>query len=868
MPQFGPTPVLIMSNDGAATHHDYEPHTPGLNGQIKPFNFPHVPDPSTFQLREFPPESWMYLATERPELIKDYMMFPHEARVMEAMMEAARNVTLFPMENVEGDAGAEQAENAWMDANGFNAKSLLLAAIADREMRAPHLKISYMPGADRYHVEWRKALDSEPLPTEAMVSGAWVFSKLNGERDEVGRLIADGNLMGVVIEGARVLLIPAGSAIYHPRLVGISTRDDEGIVVNDFWVPEPGQREMRGSPLELRVREGIRERMGVGDLVKAVHEAVMDARARGLVPMIAVDIDGTALSTRKFAAAIFSEWLGIYDGPDVEEIRRRVASVKIDETWDSAGVLKDLGITRPETMEHAQDYFYSNFHSPVRRLTMPPIEPMVELIKIFQAMGAGTIYCTLRNKINDELPDRTSSAQRIFERLGIWNERSVIMRDEVKNPDRFKRDCNSCKDEPLKSDKLKQYRRQHPKEFIIATLENAPFQINGYRKFYGDSAVHIHVAGDIPPNSPPLPEGVFTVKPDQLMDDIVGWREGYAAKGNQLANEFSLRGGTLIAARSYDSYSDDLDRLERSVKRDAVSAAEILHEVTRYGLWHPTVLTFIRQINERFATARWRSRLFEEVLEIINHYSGSRFAAARGPQGIRGVYSIDKGLPSDLEILRAPAAFETRPLEVRDVVRELYLLPEVLASIEAGKNLSNMSYADMYAEISFGRYPRMEAALGQLIGTLSFMTGKGAGELVAVEHGPHLSLAALICLARLGVGTFWNERSEVLRHQTESELLRLPRSVRSKISHREGAGAERADLAIWNLPPEGTTLREMSKGVEFGGIVAVQSEQRADHYAQEGLAHDLLFEMSLHGGDYVLPGALLGALSFQAWMVK
>ncbi len=300
-----------MSNDGATTNQDYEPHTSGLNGQIRPFNFPHVPDPSSFQLREFPPERWMYLAMERPELVKDYMMFPHEARVMEAMVEAAGNVTLFPMEEMKKSAGTEQDANAWMGVTGSTAKSLLIAAIADRAIRAPHLKISYMPSADRYHVEWRKALDSEPLSSKAMASGAWVFSKLNGEQDEVGRLIADGGLMSGVIEGARVLLIPAGSSIYHPRLVGISARDDEGIVVNDFWVPEPGQKEMRGSPLELRVRDDIRERMGVGDLIKAVHEEVLDARARGLVPMIAVDIDGTVLNTRRFAATIFREWLGI-----------------------------------------------------------------------------------------------------------------------------------------------------------------------------------------------------------------------------------------------------------------------------------------------------------------------------------------------------------------------------------------------------------------------------------------------------------------------------------------------------------------------------------------------------------------------------
>jgi len=857
-----------MSNDAAATHPNYEPHTPGLNGRVRPFNFPHVPAPSTFQQRNFSLQSWIYLATERPELIKDYMMFPHEARVIEAMVEAAENVTLYPQEMMGEDAQAGHDPNAWMDVTEFKASALLIAAISDREIRVPHLKVSFMPSADRYSLEWRKVQAYEPSPSGMIVPGAWVFSKLNGEQDEVGRLIADGGMMSNVVEGARVLLIPAGASIDHPRLVGISAREDEGIAVNDFWVPEPGQKEMRGSPLELRVREDIRERMGVGDLIKAVRETVEDARAKGLVPMIAVDIDGTVLHTRKFAAMIFREWLGIYDGPDREEIERLASKVQIDEAWDSKRTLKDLGITRAETIEHAKEYFYSNFHSPVRRLKMLPIESMVELIKIFQAMGAGTIYCTLRNKANDELPDGTSSAQRIFERLGIWNERSVILRDEIENAERFKQDCNSCKKEPLKSDKLKQYRRDHPKEFIVATVENAPFQINGYRRFYGDSAVHIHVAGDIPPNSPPLPEGVFTVKPDQLLNDIEGWREGYAAKGQQLAVELWMRAGTLIVAKSLNPYSDDLERFKRSLGRDALSAVEILQTALRYDSWHPVFQNFMRMLNERFSTTQWGSSLFEEVLEIINYYSGSRFVADRGPEGIGRIYQIDGGLASEGETMPPSSMFDVHPLEVKQAVRELYLLPEALASIEAGQALSGMTYAELYERISFGRYPRMEAALGQLISTLSFMTGRVAGDLIAVEHGPRLSLATLVCLARMGVKTRWTEKNGVMRHQTERELGRLPKQLRSKISFVEETAEGRTDLAIWNPPPDGMTLRRMSKGVEIGGIVAIQSKHGADHYSQEGLEHRPLFEMPLQGGEYVLPSAMLGALSFQAWMVR
>lgn len=827
-----------MSNDSAAQL-DYEPRTPDLSGQLSPFNFPHMPELSSFELRAFAPERWIDLAVGRPDLIKDYLMFPHEPGVMEAMVAAG-------------------APSSFTDVPRSPIKGL-------------PLKISYWPDSDRYIIQGQNMFGADAQPAEAMIPGAWFYSQLNGEIGDVFSLIADRSSLDSVLEGARILLIPEGASIYHPRLVGISARDDEGTAVSDFWVPRPGQREMWGSPFELRVRNDVRERLVVGDLIKKIFQAALDARAKGLVPAVAFDIDGTLLSTREFAAHIFNEWLhDIYDGPDAEEIRRLAGEREIRETWDSASALRELGITREETIAHAREYFDANFHSSVRRLTMPPIKPMVELLKIFQSMGLGTIYATLRTNVNDELPDGASSAETVFRRLGMWDERTVLLRDEVEDADLFMEVCNTCEEEPLKwDDIIKPYRRAHPGVYIIAVVDNAPHQVNGYRQEFGDSVINIHVAGDTPPHSPPVPEGVFTVRPDQLMMDIEGWREGYFTKGAQHADEFLMRCYAIMKAISSKYHADDIERLERSISRDARSAAEILETASRHGSWHPTSQAFTRSLNETYGTSPAFLGLFENMLEAVNHYGGKRFAVIRGREGMQRIVSIDEGFPHDVEVLSAPSSFEIHPLEVKEAARELGLLPKELAFINVGEHLEQMDYGGLYGALSFGNYPRMEAALAHVAGALSTMRGKPVEDLVAIEQSPHIGLAALICLARLGLKAGWRESSEMRRYQTEFELLRAPHAIRSKISYVPEGDGRKADLAILRRPNERTGLSDMARGVSEGGMLLVQSEHMADYYREQGGGHELLFEMPLHGKDYVLPDPVLAsALFFQAWMVK
>ncbi len=842
MPQPGPTPVLILSNDGAATRRDYEPHTPGLSGHIAPFEFPHVPDHSPFVMTEVPQEVWLHLAMQRPELIKDYMMFPHEPRVMEAMVEAG----------IDGSSS--------------------YAVIGETAIKTLPLKVSYWPDSDTYLLHGVKLFGEHHQAAESMVAGAWFYSQLNGQADEVSRLMADDESMDAVLSGARILLIPRGAALFHPRPVGVSARHGESGTVKEFWVPKPGQRAMWGSPAELRVKDDIRERMGVGYIIKAIVDAAREAWMKGLKPAIVWDIDGTLLSTREFAAHIFNEWVDkIYDGPDAEEIRSLMAEKGITETWDSDSALSELGITREETLASAKEYFNSNFHSPVRRLSMPPILPMIELLKIFQSVGfIRTIFSTLRTRVNDDLPDGNSSAENSLRRHGAWDSRVVLLRREIDDIGSFMKACNDSRGEPLKWDEsLKPFRKANPDVYIVAVVDNAPYQVGGYRRVFGDSVINVHVAGDMPPNSPPLPEGVFTVKPDQLMGDIEGWRAGYAARGAQHAQEFLLRYGAMLAGRSYYLLDDDVGRLERSIGRDAKSAADVLDLISVYGGWHPTAQAFMEAINGTFTGSPWRMEQFEDVLDGVNHYSGRTFGVIRGRDGVQRIARTDRTFPHDVELLPPPPDFRSDPIEVMPGYQGLYFLPETLAAIEAGEPLAKMDHAALYERLSFGRYPRMEYALGQIVGALAFGTERPVSEIVAVENSPRLALAAMICLARMGMKAGWREASDAMRYQTEFELMRVPEATRSRIMHVPQGGTK-ADLSIWNRPYEHVRLSEMAKGVRSGGFVLVQSEQRADRYFREETGHNLLFEMPLESGEYVLPTAFLGAgaLSFQAWMVR
>ena len=383
------------------------------------------------------------------------------------------------------------------------------------------MRVLFGPGT--YKVEFGRPPQVEP-GAPALELGAWILSSFGNDAGGMRRILFDDpSIDAVLAHGFRMFYVQGSSLLTHPQLIALSQNVQDGVPVKSYWVPPPGQSEERGSPILLRVTDQIHERLSVADLIATISAAAREAQARGETPAVALDLDGTLLNARAFTVMIFKEWLARYEGPDADEIRTLVALKNIKAGWNSGTILRDLGVARQETIDDALQYFNANFYSPVRRLEVPPVDGTVELVKLMQQLGVKAVYTTLRSSADDSLPDGSSVSEAVLRRLGIWDEPSVLLRHEGDAIDWSEAAYKSGKNEPDKWRMVKSYRKRHPDVFFISVADNAPSHINGYREFFKNDIINIHVEGDLPPHSPPVGDGVYTVKPTQLKLDLAQW---------------------------------------------------------------------------------------------------------------------------------------------------------------------------------------------------------------------------------------------------------------------------------------------------------------------------------------------------------
>ncbi|HPQ81372.1 MAG TPA: hypothetical protein PLZ86_06565, partial [bacterium] len=193
--------------------------------------------------------------------------------------------------------------------------------------------------------------------------------------------------------------------------------------------------------------------------------------------------------------------------------------------WNGREILKGLGVTRQETLESAYAYHERYFFDPIRRASSLPIKGPIKLVKMLDRMLAERgiplrkIFITLRNAKDDSLPDGTSSSEVSLRKNGIFDENSLILRydgvidwseEAYKNP----------KHEPEKWEMAAKFRKKNPDVWFVGAFDNATAHINGYKNIFGHNIVSVHIKGDLPPNSPSLVDGVYTIDPWQLGREI------------------------------------------------------------------------------------------------------------------------------------------------------------------------------------------------------------------------------------------------------------------------------------------------------------------------------------------------------------
>ncbi len=604
-------PVLVLPHSALSGDTVLLPRTPAFLGQIPAAPTPWVPQHSSFTAHPFTIGQWLQIATQRPSLIKDLMLFPQSPRVLQAIWEERRDrqLPLFDDPSQRFLSGANM-----LVLSGANETEL--AAVLQQEFDSDQVsaRIFFNPATDAYRVEFyrRPAADSaaQQEPEQQVVAGGWVLSTVSHLAPEVREVITDASTIQSVMQGTRILLLSGESQLHHPSHV-VLTDPQPDRRAQEFWVPQPGQVRPHGSSTGLRIDEVSMERLNVVDLFNALERAAMKARQAGRVPVVASDLDGTLFKARAFVQQLFLEWLDgnptlnfpPYDGPRAEEVREKTASATVNKPnllrgWNSRSVLRDLDIldervvraaqrdlgdafansTRESFLAWAKEYdglraeniririrdalvnpkrarildqqntrailrdlsildervsvsamahFNEHFYSADRRIDAPVIEGMVELVKLLQERDFQMVYVTLRKRGDREDlirsgPEQGRSAAQVgLERAGIFREGvDVLLRHEGEALDWSEEAYLAGANEPEKWKMTRDWMGANPKAHIVGILENAPAHLQGYRKAFPYDIVIVHVQGDDPPNSPQLPDGVFSVDPQKLGEEF------------------------------------------------------------------------------------------------------------------------------------------------------------------------------------------------------------------------------------------------------------------------------------------------------------------------------------------------------------
>ncbi len=822
---------------------------------------------------------WLYLTVLFPKAIKQLIMQPDATESMNAMRKAYEGLRGYDIPKGSANRRRNGRKSSY-NLTGKTARELGSFLAGTPDLTGLGLHVAYNPSTDYYRVELRRATNGHGKASNptSHPTGAWQLTSIS-TRPKVPELIL--TYKQNVFDGARILYVPPDAGIAHPLMVPLSKAKGNGGSVIDFWIPQAEPPKMRGSSTALLIDRHVRERFQVGDLLATIRSYAAKAREEGKQPAIVSDLDGTVFDARAFVWVLSNEWLETYDGPDAQMIRHAVAASGKFYTWNINSLLTELGFSKEkhaEAHESAAAYFESTFRSPVKRLEAPPIKGMVKLMRILQKEGLKTVYVTLRSESDDQLPNGESSSETQLKNLGIFNENSVLLRHTGDEIDWSVEAYESGKNEPEKWMMVKRFRKRHPDIWFVAVAENAPAHTKGYREFFEYSVVNIHVQGDNPPNSPELPDGVFTVNPGQLLHDLEQveqygrqkremqkWEKG-EADASSLIRE--LNGAKRLLP---SEFRRDHPQIDEKIKSHAAQAETILSRATSLSADDPQRFGFIEGLYGHTRLGKNGIRTLEDLedmIHVVNAYRGSSFGTLRGPGGLLDVVRTDSdGQLAESRLIPPPIDFSSMSFNALTGV-DIEQLGEILPLLPPGPDITDRAKPTWHNDIALGHHPRMEFLLRTIVGALTQASGKKPHEIHAIEYGPRLAIGAMIALARMDVTVGWKDVLATNALHTNREVGRLPEDLRAKIKHLDHKRPFKTDLAIWNLPlPCAADLKTMGQEVVEGGLLATQTNEKLDHRAPEGWR--CLTSVPLGQGEYVLPSTFLyvanGSLTFQLW---
>jgi len=257
-------------------------------------------------------------------------------------------------------------------------------------------------------------------------------------------------------------------------------------------------------------------------LIETLRAMCRAVRKQGKTPLVLADLDGTVVDCREYTWRNFEKFMDHYDGEHAEAIRAAAEKEGRFDAWNNCEYLRCFGFNDQKLHDYAWERYTKTFFDPHFRLTMKPIPGSTNLMKMLQEEeGAKLGFLTLRAEVEDRIekskPAGTdnSTSVGLMKTFGLWKEdKAFILRHEGKPIDWSPKGyADGPAPEPEKWRMAQEYEATNPDTKIVAVLENDPRHVIGHRENFGSDVMLIHVQGDVPPHSPEIPAGVYTVNP-------------------------------------------------------------------------------------------------------------------------------------------------------------------------------------------------------------------------------------------------------------------------------------------------------------------------------------------------------------------
>lgn len=230
-------------------------------------------------------------------------------------------------------------------------------------------------------------------------------------------------------------------------------------------------------------------------LTSAVLDHVADAVARGVSPLVVLDLDGTLYDNAPRTLRIIQEFAAAHGAryPDLYEVVTTLAPSAM--RYKIADTLAAAGVDDPAIHREIEAFWFARFFTNEYVLYDLPLAGAAEFVNLIHRAGAVPTYLTGRDAPN-MLQGTIAALQRDGFPVGPMNTRTILKHDFETPDEDYKRAVVT---------------HLRPSGEVVAAFDNEPGLCNLLKQSFPDS-VTVWLDTSHAPGAPALAEGVARIR--------------------------------------------------------------------------------------------------------------------------------------------------------------------------------------------------------------------------------------------------------------------------------------------------------------------------------------------------------------------